>query len=441
MTARGTVIGTARGTGRGATAIGVAIGRHRVVARSLDGAGTRLMWERDLNAEGSWRDQLTAALRALRQVAQGGRELHITLLPPLAEVRITDLPSVPPSRLRATVARDAAKYFPVARESRVVQVQAAGREDGSFAPHTVSAAPATVVDDVLAAAAAAGWNVASIAAAQFAWARGAATLSRSNGGRVVALFQLDESSELFDITAGTITGVRRFRAVDTIPAAFTATTYSTNDADAADFAARFSDLTDDHSLWPDRVYAARERAKWRSAGWYLTAALGLLLATAIVEWVAAGQQLSSAKAERAAIRSQVSTVIAARDSLNRITSSLAGLRQFSAEAPRWSGTITALTKALPLDAALNSLRASGDTVTMVGDAEHAATVFSALAQSPAFSGVRAQAPIQQQTENGEVVSERFLIAVQLVNRKVRAPNAPMSAQMSAPVRAPTRGAP
>ena len=431
---------TARGS-----AIGVAIGRHRVVARSLDGAGTRLVWERELNAEGSWRDQLTAALRALRQVAQGARELHVTLLPPLAEVRITELPSVPPARLRPTVTRDAAKYFPVARESQVVQVQSAGGGDRSFAPHTVSAASATVVDDVLAAAAAAGWTVASLAAAQFAWARGAATLSRSNGGRVTALFQLDHSSELFDITAGTITRVRRFRAVDTIPAAVAATTFSTNDADAADFAARFSDLTDDHSLWPHRVYAARERANWRSAGWYLTAALGLLLATAIIEWVAAGQQLSSAKAARAAIRSQVGTVIAARDSLNRITSSLAGLRQFSADAPRWSATIAALTKALPLDAALNSFRASGDTVTMVGDADHAATEFSALAQSPAFSSVRAQAPIQQQTENGEVVSERFSIAVQLVNRKVRTPNAPMSAPMNAPMnapaRAPTRGAP
>ena len=423
---------TARGT-----AIGVAIGRHRVVARSLDGAGTRLEWERELNADGSWRDQLTAALRALRQAATGARELHVTLLPPLAEVRITELPSVPPSRLRPTVTRDAAKYFPVARESQVVQVQSAGAGDGSSAPHTVSAAPATVVDDVLVAAAAAGWTVASLAAAQFAWARGAATLSRSNGGRVTALFQLDDSSELLDVTAGTITRVRRFRAVDTIPAAVTATTFSTSDADAADFAARYSDLTDEHSLWPDRVYAARERAKWRSAGWYLTATLGLLLATAIIEWVAAGQQLSSAKAERAAIRSQVGTVIAARDSLNRITSSLAGLRQFSAEAPRWSATIAALTKALPLDAALNSFRASGDTVTMVGDADHAATVFSALAQSPAFSGVRAQAPIQQQTENGEVVSERFSIAVQLVNRKGRTLNAPMSAT----VRAPTRGAP
>ena len=371
MTARDTVVGTAHGTGRGATAIGVAIGHHRVVARSLDGAGTRLTWERDLNAEGSWRDQLTTAFRALRQTAPSARELHITLLPPLAEVRITELPSVPPSRLRPTVTRDAAKYFPVARESQVVQVQSAGAGDGSSAPHTVSAAPATVVDDVLAAAAAAGWNVASLAAAQFAWARGAATLSRSNGGRVAALFQLDESSELFDISAGTITRVRRFRAVDTVPAAIAATTFSTNDADAADFAARFSDLSDDHSLWPDRVYAARERAKWHSAGWYLTAAFGLVLLTAIIEWIAAGQQLASAKAERAAIRSQVGTVIAARDSLNRITSSLAGLRQFSAEAPRWSATIAALTKALPLDAALNSFRASGDTVTMVGDADHA----------------------------------------------------------------------
>ena len=420
-------------TARGATAIGVAIGRHRVVARSLDGAGTRLVWERELNAEDSWRDQLTVALRALRQFAQGARELHITLLPPLAEMRITELPSVPPERLRPTVTRDAAKYFPVARESQVVQVQSAGIGNGSSAPHTVSAAPATVIDDVLAAAAAAGWTVASIVAAQFAWARGAATLSRSNGGRVAALFRLDHSTELFDITAGTITRVRRFRAVDTIPAAAATTTFSTNDADAADFAARFSDLTDDHSLWPDRVYAARERAKWRSAGWYLTTALGLLLATAIFEWVVAGQQISSAKAERATIRSQVGAVMTARDSLNRITSSLDGLRQFSAEAPRWSGTIAAVTKALPLDAALNSFRASGDTVTMVGDADHAATIFSALAQSPSISGVRAQAPIQQQTENGEVVSERFSIAVQLVNRKVRAPNPPMSA--------PTRGAP
>jgi hypothetical protein len=40
-------------------------------------------------------------------------------------------------------------------------------------------------------------------------------------------------------------------------------------------------------------------------------------------------------------------------------------------------------------------------------------VFTALGASSPFAGIRADGPIQQQTENGVVVAERFSIAARL----------------------------
>ena len=111
--------------------------------------------------------------------------------------------------------------------------------------------------------------------------------------------------------------------------------------------------------------------------------------------------------------------MAARDSLAALRQRTAILRGFGAGAPRWSSVIVALGAALPRDASLLSFRSKGDTLILTGEAAQAALVFGALGRSNVLTGVRAEAPIQQQVENGEVVAERFTIAARLAPPRSR----------------------
>ena len=208
-------------------ALGLCIAPHRMVARALSGgASSRVSWERPLGGDDivpgtpAWRAQLDDALRALRTTAPLSRELHVALAPPLAEVRVVALPTIGPLELGAAVERDAAKYFPVGAERQVIAVRTVGVATSGFAPHLVSAAAAVVVGDVLAAAAAAGFQVASIAPAQVAWVRSAAQSKAGAFGAPVRamgtdrdatrslLVRLDGRDDLFDVLDGDIVRVQ-----------------------------------------------------------------------------------------------------------------------------------------------------------------------------------------------------------------------------------------
>jgi hypothetical protein len=168
--------------------------------------------------------------------------------------------------------------------------------------------------------------------------------------------------------------------------------------------------TDADSLWPDAVRAERERAQFAIAKRFGLGAVVLLVIAAIVEWIGSGSALSRAAADRAAIAPRVALALTSRDSIQTLDAQRAALESFGAGSARWSSALVELSRALPQSASLISFRASGDSVFFVGDAEHAADVFTALSVSKAFKGVRADAPIQQQMDNGVVVAERFTIA-------------------------------
>ena len=178
-------------------------------------------------------------------------------------------------------------------------------------------------------------------------------------------------------------------------------------------------LPAERSLWPAAVREARARADWRRAGRLSALAAVLAALAAVIAWSAAGRDLARVADERRALAPRVSSAMAARDSLTALGRQLASLRGFGDGTPRWSSVIVALGDALPVDASLVSLRTSGDTLILTGDAGHAAAVFSALGRSSLLNGVRAEAPIQQQVENGEVVAERFTIAAKLAPPRPR----------------------
>ena len=398
----------------GGRAVGLAIAGDRVLARSL-GGGDSLSWRRELPPIGesldAWRDALRDALRSLHTAAPGATALRVALLPPLAEVRIEELPTIGGDQLRAVVARDASKYFAVGAEPQVVQVRPVlERAQAAFGAHLLSAAPERVVTAVLRAASESGWSVDSLSAAQIAWVAAGGGSATANGMRTKALVSMDDRIELLELAGPRITQIRRLRAGGSTTATDDVRSLASGSEDAAALAARNVPSNDADSLWPDTVRADRERVQWKAATRLAIAAVVLLVIAAVVEWIGAGSAVNRVAAERAAIAPRVAVALATRDSIQALDARRAALEGFGAGAARWSSTLVELSRALPKDASLISFRASGDSVFFVGEAEHAADVFRALGASKAFNGVRADAPIQQQMDNGVVVAERFTIS-------------------------------
>ena len=398
----------------GARTVGLAIARDRVLARSL-GGDDALSWRRELPTLGdsidAWRDALRNALRSLHSAAPGATSLRIALLPPLAEVRIEELPAIASAQLRAVVARDASKYFAVGSEPQVVQVRRASDQPHSaFSAHLISAAPERIVNAVLRAATESGWSVDSLSAAHIAWGEAAGGGAAMNGTRKRALVSMDDRVDLLEVAGPWITHIRRLRRASSSAVTDGVRSLASGTDDAAALAARYVPSGDADSLWPDTVRAARERAQFATATRFGIGAVVLLIAAAVVEWIGAGSALSRVAAERAAIAPRVAVALASRDSMQTIDTQRAALERFGVDGARWSSTLVELSRVLPQSASLISFRASGDSVFFVGDAEHAADVFTALGATKAFRGVRADAPIQQQTDNGFVVAERFTIA-------------------------------
>lgn len=402
-----------------ADGIGVAIAPGMMTARSLARSGG-VTWEHPLPRlpSADWDNAVREAMRALRLAAPRAGRVHLSLLPPFADVRMVTLPPAPVDLLRTTLAREPSKYFAVGSGAHVVQA-AAGRGASGTTPHFVSAAPEHVITTLIAAAESAGFGVGSIAPAQVAWAAAATSGAGKPGGAMVAMVQLDGRADILELDEGRIVGVRRFPARPSAPfersgaPGVALTVVARAGGEAVDIAARNAIAPDEFSLWPDRVYLERARATRRSAARWATAAAVCVAVAAMIAWFGAGRELARLSAQRASIRPQVAVALATRDSLAALTARAADLRAFDTAAPRWSGVLADLARLLPDEASFATVRASGDSLVMTGEAEHASAAFSALSRAPAIEGIRAQAPIQQHVVDGEVVAERFTIGARV----------------------------
>lgn len=397
------------------TSIGVALTRDQLTARALDSTGTVHRWPLPETASADvWNDALRGAMRALRVAVPSARTLHVSLLPPLAEVRIVSLPTAAPDRVLTAVERDAAKYFTVGHEPQFAYVELAdGARGGAFAPHLVAAAPSRDITAILAAAASAGFTVESLAPAQLAWA--AADRTHSNGTRHAVQAHTANRVDILDVQRGVILGLRRHRAAAQDAAV---QLIARNADEASALAAQYANVGRTRSLWPPTIRAERIRATQRAAVRWCALALGLVLMAAILSFVGDARRLSSVRAARASLRPQLESALVLRDSLTQMTTRLAALRALG-QSPSWTAAMVAVGDALPADASIIQLRASGDTIYLNGEADHAAATLTALAQSPALRGVRLDAPIQQAIENGEVVGERFSITARIAPVPVR----------------------
>jgi hypothetical protein len=399
-------------------------GSRLTVARGAGAAGNAdAVWSTpvDHNAEAR-RESLTAAFLALREEAPGIATLHIALLPPLAEVRAVALPALPVEELLAGVTRDASRYFPVGTARQVVRVSdiavggangtrdtSSSADDARGATHLIGTADEALVDDLFAAADAAGWTIASLVPAAQAWAAGARRLSSARTATSV-LVTTDGRVDQLALGANGLRGVRRSPVFQSRngSAPPQGATILAADADAARLlAARHAELPDEFCLWPAQVYESRRVRLTRQARVLLAATVALLTVAGLVEWSNLRRAESGIAAARTELRDVVGAALERRDALRAQLGTAELIRSFETETPGWLALLGAVEAALPVDASLRSLRAFGDTIVLIGDADRAAPVMAALATVPELEDVRVDAPIQQQVEDGEVVSERF----------------------------------
>jgi hypothetical protein len=390
--------------------IGLAVSASRVLASRLEG-------ERPGGPihEASWdataidrSATLTAILRQLRAKHDELRTLHVALMPPLAEIRLVDLPPLEAEELRSVVAGDMARLLPVTAGRHAVHVAALPDRATPSARRLISVADTALVDDLLEAASTAGLRVASLGAASLAWERAARAqgarsgrwLTATHGGREDAL-RLGGSG---------IDGLRR-RSSGHRDALENPLRLADDDAGAMLMAARFAAAPDAQCLWPESTYAERSRRAWRRTRMLAVAALLFALASGTIEWRSLRRSNERVAAARSSIAPAVTHAIARRDSLAALDGVLSQVRTFETGAPRWLSLLADLERALPDDATLLSLRAGGDTLTLTGTAERAAPVLEALTGAAGFRDVRADAPIRQEVEDGEVVAEHFTVSL------------------------------
>jgi Tfp pilus assembly protein PilN len=177
-------------------------------------------------------------------------------------------------------------------------------------------------------------------------------------------------------------------------------------------------LADADSLWPEAEYAARRTRTWCQAIALAVAAATLLLVALGLEWRSITRAEATLAAERDALRASLAEVMARRDSSASLAQRVRAVEDFEIGTPNWLDLLASVDVTLPPDASLHALRASADTVLLVGQARRAAPILRAFSESSAFDGARTDAPIDQLVENGEVVAERFTI---LARPRGRAP--------------------
>jgi hypothetical protein len=410
-------------------------------------------------ADGSSWPSLASALGDLaKAVGTTDGSLAIALLPPLTEVRRIELPPLSRDDLHQALSRHAARYFVQARTPQVVGATIAGkRTRGAPTPVIAASASARLIATLRAAAEQAGWSVESIAPAESAWAAAAVSLwpalARQDG---VALIASSDRTDLVQISAGRLTGMRRFRAgaadagmiADALPAGARvglagddiprralsaelkragvslATALGDHASDANDaplLAAHFAGDEIGPTLRSiDVVALVGNRA--RRAAWTLwVAAAVILVAAAGVHLWGLRHQLQAIRAERERLRPQLASTLMGRSTADVMSRHLATLDGIERSSPQWSQIISALSAAVPEEAYLTAIRGRQDSLIVDGLAEHAARVFDALQNSNVLLDVKSAAPVRREQQEDGTALDRFTIAGRLAPPPMAAP--------------------
>ncbi len=407
---------------------------------------------------GAW-PGLVAALDELTRAAgatTGGR-LAVALLPPLVEVRRLELPPLAQADIAQLLARNGGRYFVSARGPQVAGALVPrglhGRRDG-LGPVLAATASARVLAALYNAARDSGWSVSSVTPAEGAWAAAAIGLWPAFGRRPSQLLVNEgDRTALVELVDARVANVRRFRAgaadVDLIGAAIAeaaaggatsavgafgisgrddlrralaargvsiniaAGEWGEHAESSEVMAAAFADRSAGPQLVIEAVRAEQRASIARGAIAVAAAAVILFTASAGVELWGVNRDLRAVRAERAAIRSQVSATLIGRTSVEDAYRRIAALAGAQRAAPHWAPVLAELSARVPDDAYLTAFHVRGDSLVVDGLATSAGRVFDAIEQSPQLSDVRAPAPVRREAQENSPPMERFTIAAQL----------------------------
>ena len=380
--------------------IGIALAPNRLVAVLPRG---RRLEARDVA-------DLPRAFAELKRASGYGRAVvSVALVPPLVALRRVSLPPLRDEERRWVLARDAARYFIDARERQVIGA-AALPLGAPRASVLAVAARARLVEDLEAACAAVEWTLAAIVPAHAAWA---ASVSARDARTTAVVVRLPDAIEVLRLEGGRL--VERHRlphdGARDLPAP--AVVLAAPGTDPLVVAAESAPDTAALELCSDGRHAARRRIARRvAAGLAAVAAACLVIAAGLDVW-GLDRQLSTLRARRSALASQVGAAMRARDSLSELTGSVAAVRRLDETGPQWSAFLADMAEYLPRDAHLIALRGAADSVVIEGVARQAAGVFQAVQQMPRVVAVRAEAPIRQDAAADGTVREQFALGTVL----------------------------
>ena len=336
---------------------------------------------------------LVTVLRDARRGLGDFAALDVALAAPLCTPRLVQLPALRDAEAHAILERDALRYFPAARSEPVVTSRRIAASDGTrwFAADAES----RVVAAIHAAAQQAGFASVRVVPATLAWAHAA--------GDASSAFIIDGLATLVSARAGDIADVRTLRAHDVGAGTSTVT-------DALERAARHAPFCGDGELTTRPMRAERQRlASRRAAQLVAIGALALVLA-AVTRWWGVERAVDRINADRAALRTAVAPVLAARDSLVALRDGLGAIGQAEAGAPSWTTWMSTIAAALPDDAYLTALRGSADSVVVEGRATSTAVVLDAICAARGVRSVHASAPVQV-GDGADATEEQFRIVV------------------------------
>jgi hypothetical protein len=267
-----------------------------------------------------------------------------------------------------------------------------------------------VIDGIARAASAAGITVEAVVPAQSAWTIAAVeqhdSLEKGEGDVSV---RINSHAEVLQIREGSLVGIRRARVED-LTVQETRYTLSNPEEQAATFAPAVKPILE---LASDTTYADR-RAGARSLArrmLYGAAAAAVLVAAGL--YVKRSRELQKLQDERHALAAQVARATASRTSRAEVAATLKTLADLEMQAPRWSAAMSELSARLPSGAYVSVLRATGDTLSAEGLADHAGAVFPALQKLQTISAVQGAGPIRREAKPNAKPVEHFSIVGRL----------------------------
>ncbi len=427
--------------------IGLALSADRVTA-VVPGTALVVSAECALSAETDVTEKLAVVLEDIRArlaaacaTSMSTALVDVALLPPLAEVRLILLPPLQPAEAETVIRRDAARHFVGGNGARTIAVSVPPRSRAHDLPVLAAAAPSALIEQVRDALAAIGWRVHTVTPALTALLaasqRGARSTERMPrvivaqvGDTLHVLRAARSPLQLRRVPVSSIEEV--YEAVGRGPGR--ACIWTESDARASlmrGLAAAGWQIESDESeggaaaaaahfagrssleLVPQSLANERQRRQRRKALQFAAIAALFVIAAGAIELWGARRELATIRARRAAIRQEVTPLLAVRDSLNMLEQRLTQIGGLQAAAPHWTSALFDLAMLLPADAYLRSLRASGDTLVIEASGSRAGETIQALRSAPTLRDVQLRGQVERQLEDGSTAVERFTLQARL----------------------------